>query len=498
MSEDLARSTIAELSRRLESDECSSREITEACLDRITRIDPGIRAFLSVRPEDALAQADVADRQRKNGAAPKLCGIPLGIKDNICISDERTTCASKILENFRPPYTATAVSKLIDQGSVILGKTNMDEFAMGSSCEHSAFQPTRNPWDGSRIPGGSSGGSAAAIAAGLCPGALGSDTGGSIRQPAAMCGVVGMKPTYGRVSRYGLVAFASSLDQIGPFARTVEDAALLCNVICGHDSLDSTSVPKDAPDFTELLGREIRGMRIGLPCEYFVDGIEPEVGQAVRQAVLDMESLGAEIVEVSLPHTEYAVAVYYVVATAEASSNLARYDGVQYGSRSENAENIIDMYSRTRSEGFGEEVRRRIMLGTYALSAGFYDAYYLKALKARTLIRQDFKQAFEKVDVIATPTSPTVAFKAGAKLNDPLQMYLCDIMTISSNLAGIPGISLPCGMTDEGLPVGLQLLAANFNEARMFQAAHVYEQSREWWKQSPDINRTGVQMNSQT
>jgi aspartyl-tRNA(Asn)/glutamyl-tRNA(Gln) amidotransferase subunit A len=487
MCEDLSRTTIAELSCRLESGECSSREITQACLDRIADIDPGIQAFLSIRPDRALAQADLADQRRKNGPVLRLSGIPLGIKDNMCIQDERTTCASKILNNFRPPYTATAVSRLIDEGVVILGKTNMDEFAMGSSCEHSAFQPTRNPWDVTRIPGGSSGGSAAAVAAGLCPGTLGSDTGGSIRQPASLCGVVGMKPTYGRVSRYGLVAFASSLDQIGPFARTVEDAALLCNVICGHDPLDSTSVPEEIPDFTGRLGHDIKGVKIGLPREYFIEGMESGVEQSVRQAVSDLESLGAEVVEISLPHTEYAMAVYYVVATAEASSNLARYDGVQYGYRAENTENIIEMYSKTRSQGFGKEVKCRIMLGTYALSAGFYDAYYLKALKVRTLVRQDFTRAFENVDVIATPTSPMVAFKSGSKLDDPLQMYLCDVLTIPCNLAGIPGISLPCGITDEGLPVGLQLLAADFDEARMFQVAHAYEQSRDWWKQTPDV-----------
>ena len=413
--------------------------------------------------------------------------MPLGIKDNMCTQGIPTTCASKILNNFKPPYDATAVSRLAQAGAVMLGKLNMDEFAMGSSCENSAVHPTANPWDTSRIPGGSSGGSAAAVAASMCPGALGSDTGGSIRQPAALCGVVGMKPTYGLVSRYGLVAFASSLDQIGPFARTTRDAALLLEAIAGHDPLDSTSAPVPAPDFLGLLGRDIKGMKIGLPREYFIDGMDREIEAGVRAAVQAMADQGAELIEISLPHTEYAVATYYVCATAEASSNLARYDGAQYGYRAQSTENIIDMFTRTRTEGFGPEVKRRIMLGTYALSAGFYDAYYMKALKARTLIKRDFDKAFERVDIIATPTSPTPAFKLGEKTDDPLQMYLSDIFTISTNLAGLPGLSMPCGFTAGGLPIGLQLIAPAFGEPVLFQAAHAYEQGAPWWSKTPEI-----------
>lgn len=480
--------TIAQIGRKLAAGEFNSRELTEAYLSRIEAIDPKIQAFITVTADQALARADAADAARTEGQTGPLLGVPLGIKDNMCTQGVLTTCASKILGNFKPPYDATAVTRLREAGSVILGKLNMDEFAMGSSCENSGFHPTANPWDTERIPGGSSGGSAASVAAGMCPGSLGSDTGGSIRQPAALCGVVGMKPTYGRVSRYGLVAFASSLDQIGPFAHTVEDAAILLDAIAGHDPLDSTSAPVDTPGFTEKLGRDIKGLKIGLPKEYFIDGMDKEVEASVRTAVEAMAVQGAELVEISLPHTEYAVATYYVCATAEASSNLARYDGAQYGTRAEGTENIINMFTRTRTEGFGPEVKRRIMLGTYALSAGFYDAYYLKALKARTLIKQDFDEAFKQVDVIATPTTPTPAFKMGEKTNDPLQMYLSDIFTISTNLAGLPGLSLPCGFSSaERLPIGLQLIAPAFQEQLLFQAAHAYEQSAQWWQCTPNI-----------
>ena len=479
--------TIAHIRRQLDEGATTSRALTEGCLARIEAVEPKIGAFLTVLADEALAQSDAADAARGQGRKGPLLGVPLGLKDLLCTQGVRTTCASKILNNFVPPYDATVVARLREAGAVFLGKLNMDEFAMGSSCENSGFHPTRNPWDIDRIPGGSSGGSAASVAAGECPATLGSDTGGSIRQPASLCGIVGLKPTYGRVSRYGLVAFASSLDQIGPMTRTVEDAAIMLNAIAGHDPLDSTSVPIDAPDYTEALGREIRGMKIGLPKEYFIEGTDPEVEQAVRAAVDALAAQGAEIVEIGLPHTEYAVATYYLVATAEASSNLARYDGAHYGHRAENTENIIDMFTRTRTEGFGDEVKRRIMLGTYALSAGFYDAYYLKALKVRTLIKRDFEAAFEQVDAIATPTSPTAAFRVGEKTADPLQMYLSDIFTISANLAGIPGISLPCGFTGKGLPIGLQLLAPTFEEARLLQVAYAYEQSQDWWKRTPKI-----------
>jgi len=481
----LATLTITEIQRRLDAGELSSRELTQAYLERIAALDPQIQAFLSVLGEAALEQAEAADVMRAEGTRGPLLGVPIALKDNLCTAGVATTCASKILEHFRPPYDATVYARLRQGGAVLLGKLNMDEFAMGSSCENSAFHPTANPYDLSRIPGGSSGGAAAAVAAGMAPATLGSDTGGSIRQPAALCGVVGLKPTYGRVSRYGLVAFASSLDQIGPFTRTVRDNATLLNAIAGHDPLDTTSAPTAAPDFCAALGREIKGLKIGMPKEYFIAGMDPEVEAAVRAAVADLERLGAEIVQISLPHTDYAVATYYLVATAEASSNLARYDGAQYGLRAEGAANIIEMFTRTRTAGFGAEVKRRIMLGTYALSEGFYDAYYLKALKVRTLIKRDFERAFEQVDLIATPTSPTPAFKMGERTDDPLQMYLCDIFTISANLAGVPGLSLPCGFTAGGLPIGLQLLAPAFEEARLLQAAHAYEQSHDFWRRAP-------------
>lgn len=479
--------TLAEIGRQLASGETTSQQITKQYLERIEAVEPQIGAFVTVLAEDAMAQASAADRARAEGQTGPLLGVPLGIKDLICTEGQLTTCASKMLSNFVPPYDATVARKLKDAGAVFLGKLNMDEFAMGSSCENSSVKPCANPWDTERIPGGSSGGSAAAVAAGQCPASLGSDTGGSIRQPASHCGVVGLKPTYGRVSRYGLVAFASSLDQIGPMTRTVEDSAILLNAIAGHDPLDSTSAPVETPDFTQALGRDIKGLRIGLPKEYFIEGIDLEVEQTVMKAIEQMRGLGAEIVDVSLPHTEYAVATYYVCATAEASSNLARYDGAHYGWRAPDTDNIIDMFTQTRTQGFGEEVKRRIMLGTFVLSAGFYDAYYSKAMKVRTLLKRDFEDAFKRCDVVVTPVSPTAAFKRGEKTGDPLQMYLSDIFTISLNLAGLPGMSVPCGFTGEGLPVGVQMIAPAFSEARLFQLGHAYEQTQQWWNQMPEL-----------
>jgi len=473
--------TIHELQDMLKKGETTSRAVTESVLGRIRSVDEKVKAYITVNNDAALAQADDADAKRKTGsAAAPVLGIPIAIKDNMCTDGVRTTCASKILGNFIPPYDATVVARLKTSGFVMPGKVNMDEFAMGSSTENSSFFPTRNPWDLERIPGGSSGGSAAAVAAGECIAALGSDTGGSIRQPAACCGVVGLKPTYGRVSRYGLVAFASSLDQIGPITKDVTDTAILMNVISGHDPKDSTSADIAVPDFTKALKKDVKGMRIGIPKEYFIDGMDPEVDRAVREAIKTLEGLGATVKEVSLPHTGFAVATYYILATSEASSNLARYDGVKYGFRAEGAKDLLDMYRKTRSQGFGPEVKRRIMLGTYALSAGYYDAYYKKGQQVRTLIKRDFDEAFKQVDVIATPTAPTAAFKLGEKSSDPLQMYLSDIFTISVNLAGIPGISIPCGFTKNALPIGLQLLGRNFDEESVIHAAYAYEQATEW------------------
>jgi aspartyl-tRNA(Asn)/glutamyl-tRNA(Gln) amidotransferase subunit A len=415
-----------------------------------------------------------------------LFGVPLAIKDNICTKGTLTTCSSKILSNFIPPYESTVTSRLIGQGYILIGKTNMDEFAMGSSTENSGFHVTRNPYDLERIPGGSSGGSAAAVAADECIAALGSDTGGSIRQPAAFCGVVGLKPTYGRVSRYGLVAFASSLDQIGTLTKTVKDSALLMNVISGHDPRDSTSAPVPVPDFTAAIGQDIKGIRLGVPKEYFIEGIEKEVELSVKGAIRKLEDLGAIPVEISLPHTGYAIATYYILATSEASSNLARYDGVKYGFRAE-GKDLLDIYRNTRAQGFGAEIKRRIMLGTYALSSGYYEAYYKKAQQVRTLIKKDFERAFQEVDVIVTPTSPTVAFKVGEKSADPLQMYLSDIFTISVNLAGVPGISIPCGFTEKNLPIGLQLIGRHFDEESLLKVAYAYEQATEWHKRRPNL-----------
>jgi aspartyl-tRNA(Asn)/glutamyl-tRNA(Gln) amidotransferase subunit A len=464
---------------KLRAREISSVELTRSVLDRIASVEPRVRAYVTVDADRALEMARVADERLAAGNAPSpLCGVPLGLKDNLCTTDFPTTCASKILENFRPPYDATAVARLREAGAVFVGKTNQDEFAMGSSTENSGFHATSNPWDLERTPGGSSGGSAAAVAAGEALATLGSDTGGSIRQPASYCGVVGMKPTYGRVSRYGLVAYGSSLDQIGPLTRDVEDCALMLNAICGHDGRDSTSAPLERPDFTSFLNSDIQGLRVGLPRECFGEGLDPEVAAVLDESRATLERLGAKMVEVSLPHSEYAIAAYYLVATAEASSNLARYDGAHYGHRAAGTDNIIDMFSRTRREGFGDEVKRRLMLGAYVLSAGFYDAYYLKALKVRTLIKRDFEKAFEDVDVICMPVAPTPAFKLGEKVNDPLQMYLEDIFTISANLAGIPGVSVPAGFTPGRLPVGLQILAPIFEEGRLIRAAHAFERAR--------------------
>jgi aspartyl-tRNA(Asn)/glutamyl-tRNA(Gln) amidotransferase subunit A len=472
---DLSRLTIHEAAEQLKARTLTSEALVGAVLDRIRDLEPRIRAYMTLDEAGAMAAAREADKRLATGATSPLCGVPIALKDNLCTKNLRTTCSSHILENFRPPYDAHVVERLREAGAVILGKTNLDEFAMGSSTENSGYQTTANPWDLERVPGGSSGGSAAAVSADMCMAALGSDTGGSIRQPAALCGIVGLKPTYGRISRYGLVAFGSSLDQIGPLTKDVTDSALLLNALCGKDERDATSAPVAVPDFTAPLGREIRGLRIGIPSECFAEGLASDVRTAIENAIKALEGLGAELVEVSLPHTEYAVATYYLVATAEASSNLARYDGAQYGYRASGTDNIIDMFSRTRREGFGDEVKRRIMLGTYVLSAGFYDAYYLKALKVRTLIKNDFEKAFEKCDLVLMPTSPTTAFKKGEKASDPLQMYLSDIYTISTNLAGLPGISIPVGLTPEGLPVGMQFIAPAFEEERMLQAAYAYE-----------------------
>ena len=475
--------TIHEARRRLQAGEISSRELTEALLTRIGAVDGKIKGYNWLNAEDALAQAGRVDG-RKGGA---LAGVPIAIKDVLNVEGQPCTCSSKILKGYVSPYDATVIRKLREAGAILLGRTNMDEFAMGSSTENSSWGTTRNPWDLDRIPGGSSGGSAAVVAADEAIAALGSDTGGSIRQPAALCGCVGFKPTYGRVSRYGLVAFASSLDQIGPFTKDVEDAALLTRVMAGHDGMDSTSIPEVVPDYVAGLGMGIKGLRVGLPKEYFIAGLDKEVEAAVRGAMRKLEELGAEVVEISLPHTEYAVAVYYLIATAEASANLARFDGVRYGARVA-GEDVIETYSKTRGAGFGPEVKRRIILGTYALSAGYYDAYYLKAQKVRTLFCRDFENAFKKCDVIVTPTAPEAAFKIGEKSDDPLKMYLSDIFTISVNLAGICGISLPCGFTMQPkLPVGLQIVGKTLDEATVLRVAHAYEQATPWHKEKPSL-----------
>ncbi len=451
-------------------------------LDRINSLDKRINAFT---PEGIYSDASP---QKETG---ELYGIPIAIKDNICEEDRLTTCCSRILEGFRPMYDATVVKRLKEAGAVLIGKTNMDEFAFGSSCETSCYYPTKNPWDLKRVPGGSSGGSAAAVSAGMVPVALGSDTGGSIRQPAALCGVVGLKPTYGRVSRYGLIAFASSLDQIGVFSNSVRDSALILKVIAGYDEMDSTSANIEVEDYLSYLDTSLKGLRVGVPVEYFAEGIDPEVRHFVNNVKVVLRDLGAEIVDISLPHTKYCVAVYYIIATAEASSNLARFDGVQYGLRVEGRD-LVDMYFRTREKGFGAEAKRRIILGTHVLSSGYYDAYYLRAQKVRALIKQDFERAFEGVDVIMTPTSPSPAFKLGEKLDNPLSMYLSDIFTISVNLAGLPGISLPCGLNNEGLPIGVQFIARAFDEKTMFRVAYAYEQATPWHKKRPPLDAAHI------
>jgi len=479
--------TIHQLHELLSKKEVTSKEVTESFLKRIELVDGKVHAYTTLTPELAIKQAKQADENIRQGKLNTLTGIPLAIKDVLCIQGVKTTCGSKILENFIAPYDATVIKKLKEKGVVFIGRTNMDEFAMGSTTETSHFGTTRNPWDLERIPGGSSGGSAAAVSADECTAALGTDTGGSIRQPAACCGLVGLKPTYGRVSRFGLVAFASSLDQIGPMTKDVKDTAILMNDICGYDPLDSTSVDKEVPDYTQVLGREVKGMSVGIPREYFIEGLDREVEEAIREAVKVLEGLGMNIKEVSLPHTEYAVAVYYLIAPAEASSNLARYDGVRYGYRTQEDVGLLDMYKHSRSEGFGAEVKRRIMLGTYALSAGYYDAYYKKASQVRTLIRNDFEKAFKECDVIVTPTYPTTAFKIGEKVDDPLKLYLSDIFTIPANLAGIAGISIPCGLSSEGLPIGLQILANFFQEEKLLKVAHAYEQHTKWHLKKPDL-----------
>jgi aspartyl-tRNA(Asn)/glutamyl-tRNA(Gln) amidotransferase subunit A len=480
--------SIRELHQQLVSKERSATEITQLALATIQQLEPKLHSFLTVTADHALAQAAQVDTQIAAGEEiGLLAGIPIGIKDNLCTQGIVTTCGSKILEGFVPPYESTVTGKLAQIGAVMVGKTNLDEFAMGSSTENSAYQVTANPWDLARVPGGSSGGSAAAVSAGECVVALGSDTGGSIRQPASFCGVVGLKPTYGLVSRYGLVAYASSLDQIGPFATSVEDAAILLGAIAGHDPQDSTSLDVQIPDYTQSLIPDLKGKKIGIIQETFGEGLDPIVAQTVQQAIQQLKDLGAEIQEISCPRFRYGLPTYYIIAPSEASANLARYDGVKYGLRAKDADNLLSMYAKTRAEGFGAEVKRRIMIGTYVLSAGYYDAYYLKAQKVRTLIKQDFEAAFEQVDVLVSPTCPTTAFKAGEKTADPLSMYLSDLMTIPVNLAGLPGLSLPCGFDPQGLPIGLQMIGNVLREDQLFQAAYAYEQATEWHKRAPKL-----------
>ena len=481
------RLTIHEAHRLLKAKQLSSVELTKACLERIHRVEPKVHALVTITDDLALKQARKADELIAAGEVNPLTGIPVLIKDNICTKGIRTTCSSRMLENFVPPYDATVVERLNNRGTVVLGKANMDEFAMGSSTENSALFTTHNPWDLSRVPGGSSGGSAAAVAAGETIYALGSDTGGSIRQPAGFCSVTGLKPTYGRVSRYGLVAFASSLDQIGPLTQDVTDCALVLNAIADYDRRDSTSVPYPTPDYTQCLNTDLNGLHIGIPREYFVEGMQAEVEAAIRTAINKLEELRARIDwEVSLPHTPYALAVYYIIAPSEASANLARYDGVQYGFSCQDAASMWEAMEKTRQYGFGAEVKRRIMLGTYALSAGYYDAYYLKAQKVRTLIRQEFDRAFTQFDALVTPTSPTVPFKIGEKVDDPLQMYLSDVCTLPINIAGLPAISIPAGFAD-GLPIGMQIIAKPFAEETILKIAYAYEQATEWHKKRPEI-----------
>jgi aspartyl-tRNA(Asn)/glutamyl-tRNA(Gln) amidotransferase subunit A len=483
---DLVQKTIHEVSADLKAKKVSSVELTKAVMDHLEKVEPKVQSFITVTREGALKQAAEADKRLASGNGTVLTGIPLGIKDLLCTKGVRTTCGSKMLENFVPPYNATVVERLNAAGSIMVGKTNMDEYAMGSSTETSFYQKTKNPWNLACVPGGSSGGSAACVSADQAFASLGSDTGGSIRQPAALCGIVGLKPTYGRVSRYGLIAFASSLDQIGPFSKDVEDCAIMMGAIAGHDPKDSTSADVPVPDYLGEMRKSVKGLKVGIPKEFFPDGLNKEVSEAVKKAIDELKKLGAEIHEVSLPASPYGLAAYYVLAPSEASSNLARYDGVRYGLRVP-GENIVEMYSKTRAAGFGPEVKRRIMLGTYALSSGYYDAYYLKALKVRRLIKQDYDKAFEKVDVIATPTAPNPAFRFGEKTGDPLAMYLEDVFTVSINITGMPGLSVPCGMSKSGLPIGLQLIGKPFDEATLLRTAYAYEQATDWHKQKPSL-----------
>ncbi|NEO93290.1 MAG: Asp-tRNA(Asn)/Glu-tRNA(Gln) amidotransferase subunit GatA [Moorea sp. SIO3G5] len=487
--------TVRELHQQLINKERSAVEITQEALDKIQALEPQVQSFLHITSDYALEQASQVDAKIAAGEElGPLAGIPIAIKDNMCTQGIPTTCGSRILAKFVPPYESTVTQKLKDAGAVMVGKTNLDEFAMGSSTENSAFQLTKNPWNLSHVPGGSSGGSAAAVASGECPIAIGSDTGGSIRQPASFCGVVGMKPTYGLVSRYGLVAFASSLDQIGPFARTVEDAAILLNAIAGYDPNDATSLKVDIPDYTQFLKPDLKSngkVKIGIITETFGEGLDPVVEKAVTKAIDQLKDLGAEIQEISCARFRYGLPCYYIIAPSEASANLARYDGVKYGLRASDADNLLSMYTKTRAEGFGVEVKRRIMLGTYALSAGYYDAYYLKAQKVRTLIKQDFEAAFDKVDVLVCPTAPSTAFKAGEKTEDPLSMYLTDLMTIPVNLAGLPGMSIPCGFDEQGLPIGMQLISNVLREDQLFQVGYAYEQATEWHLSQPVLKNEG-------
>ena len=463
--------------------EITSLELTEAVLARIDEVEGDVQAYLTVTRDEALAQAKAVDEKIARGEEIAfLEGIPGAIKDNICTKGVKTTCASRILQKFVPPYDATVVQKLAAQNPVVLGKTNLDEFAMGGSTENSAFHPTHNPWNTDCVPGGSSGGSAAAVAAGTAVWALGSDTGGSIRQPASFCGVVGMKPTYGRVSRYGLVAYASSLDQIGPITKDVTDCANILNIIAGRDEMDSTSIDKEVPDYTKSLVQDVKGLKIGLPKEYFVKGMDPEVEGAVKAAVKQLEALGAEVVEISLPNTDYAISTYYLIAPAEAATNLARYDGVSYGERAEDAADLVEMMTKTRSQYLGEEVKRRIMIGNYALSAGYYDAYYLKALKVRRLVKEDYDKAFKEVDVIICPAAPSVAYNIGEKIDNPLEMYLQDACTVPLNLAGLPGISVPCGYNKDKMPIGMQIIGKALDEETLIRVAYTYEQSQSYYQ----------------
>ncbi len=485
---DLVKLTIHELKQKLVNKEITSLELTKLYLERIKSIDPKIKSYITICEDSALEKSKQVDEKIAKGEKlGELAGIPIALKDNICTKGIKTTCASKMLENFIPPYDATVIEKLENEDAVILGKLNMDEFAMGASTERSAFFNTHNPWNFNKVPGGSSGGSAACISADLAAGALGSDTGGSVRQPAGFCGVVGVKPTYGLVSRYGLVAFASSLDQIGPLSKDVTDAAIMLNVISGKDERDTTSANVDKKDYTKSLVKDISGLKIGVPKEYLGDGTDEDVNKAIKDAILLFESLGATVEECSIPNTKYALPTYYIMACAEASANLGRYDGIKYGYRTKNYETLKDIYTNSRSEGFGEEVKRRILLGTYVLSSGYYDAYYKKAQKVRTLIINDFKKVFEKYDLLVTPTSPTTAYDINAKVNDPVQMYLADICTVSINIAGVPAISIPCGFDKDNMPISMQLIGKHFDEETLLKVAYTYEQNTKWHTMKPEL-----------